>query len=198
MRCASPPESVEARRSSVRYSRPTSLRNFRRWRISTRIFSAMAVSSGLRLQGEEKLLRLGDVHAHDIGQVLAVDADIERFLAQARALAIRAERVAAIAAEEDAHVHLVLLGLQVIEEAADELVERFALRRREIADRDVGADLGAVLLEIAEPGAVLGLGPRIDRAFVERKAGIRDHAVHVEIDGVAEALAARAGARRAS
>ena len=50
-------------------------------------------------------------------RVLAADADVERLLAQARAVALRALRVAAVAAQEDAHVHLVLLGLQVVEEA---------------------------------------------------------------------------------
>ena len=84
---------------------------------------------GAEAEREEELLRLGDVHAHDLGEVHAADADVERFLAQARALALRAERVAAVAAQEDAHVDLVLLGFQVIEEAADELVERLALRR---------------------------------------------------------------------
>ncbi len=38
------------------------------------------------------------------------------------------------------------------------------------------------------------LGPRIDGAFVERERLVGNHAVHVVIDGVAEALAARAGA----
>ena len=94
MRCASPPESVEASRSSVRYSSPTSLRNFSRWRISTRILSAMALSSGLSSQRVEKLLRLGDVHAHHLGQVPAAHAHVERFLAQPRALAFGTQRVA--------------------------------------------------------------------------------------------------------
>ena len=44
MRCASPPDSVDDRRSSVRYSSPTSLRNDSRRLISFRILSAIAVS----------------------------------------------------------------------------------------------------------------------------------------------------------
>ncbi len=48
----------------------------------------MAVSSGRELQGVEEIARLGDVHAHDFGQVLAAHADIERLLAQARAAGI--------------------------------------------------------------------------------------------------------------
>src|ERR1019366_4947530 len=54
------------------------------------------------------------------------------------------------------------------------------------------ADSGAVRPEIAQPCAVLWLGPRIDGAFLQRERGIGDHAVHVEIDGIAETLAARA------
>ena len=89
----------------------------------------MAVSSGLSSSASKNSCASRDVHAHDLGQVLAADAHIERFLAQPRALAFRAQRVAAVPAQEDAHVHLVLLAFQVIEEAADELVERLALRR---------------------------------------------------------------------
>ena len=63
MRCASPPESVAESRSSVRYSSPTSFRNFSRCRISTRTLSAIAASSGDKLQRSKELLRLGDVHA---------------------------------------------------------------------------------------------------------------------------------------
>ena len=47
MRCASPPERVDESRSRVRYSRPTSLRNFSRCSISTRILPAIPVSSGV-------------------------------------------------------------------------------------------------------------------------------------------------------
>ena len=81
-------------------------------------------------QASKNSQRLGDVHAHDIGQVLAAHAHVERLLAQARALAFRAERVAAVAAEEHAHVQLVLLGFQVIEEAADEFVDALRVRLR--------------------------------------------------------------------
>ena len=88
----------------------------------------MAVSSGLSARAPKNSLRLGDVHAHDLGQVLAAHAHVERLLAQARALAFGAERIAAIAAQEDAHVQLVLLGFQVVEEAPDERRRRFRAR----------------------------------------------------------------------
>ena len=78
MRCASPPDSVEARRSSV-----------------------------------------FDGHAADLRDVLAVDFDLARFGAQARAIAGGADGVSAVSAEENAHVELVLLALEVLEESAD-------------------------------------------------------------------------------
>ena len=83
-----------------------------------------------------------DIHAHDFAEVLAADPHVERLLAQARAAAIRAERVAAVPAQEDAHVHLVLLAFQVLEEAADEVVRRCRAPRRVRSQiRDVEADL---------------------------------------------------------
>ena len=55
----------------------------------------------------------------------------------------------------------------------------------------------AALLESCRSHArYLRLGPRLDRAFVERQRLVGNHQVHVVIDGVAEALAARAGAER--
>ncbi len=41
---------------------------------------------------------------------------------------------------------------------------------------------------------ILRLGPRLHGAFVERQPGVRNHQVHIVIDGVPEALAARASA----
>ncbi len=49
-------------------------------------------------------------------------------------------------------------------------------------------------LQLGEQRTVLGLGPGLDGAFGERPRLVRDDQVHVEVDGVAEALAARAGA----
>src|ERR1035438_4611889 len=51
-----------------------------------------------------------------------------------------------------------------------------------------------MLLEISQPRPVFGLGPRVHGAIGERQSATGNHAVHVEIDSVAEALASRAGA----
>src|SRR5208283_219253 len=121
----------------------------------------------------------------------------QRFLAQPRALAFRAQRVAAVTAEEDAHMQLVLLGFQVRKKAADEIVYQLALVVRQVGEGRAETHFPARrLAEIAEPRAELGFTPRIDRAIVERQRFIGNHAVQVEIDRVAEALAARAGAGR--
>ena len=42
--------------------------------------------------------------------------------------------------------------------------------------------------------AVARLGPRLDRAFVERFAAVGNHQIDIEIDRISETLAARAGA----
>ncbi len=66
----------------------------------------------------------------------------------------------------------------------------------EIANRQIERNaFGAgVTLQIDQILAVARLVPGIDGAFGERFAFVGDHAIDVEIDGVAEALAARAGA----
>ena len=52
----------------------------------------MAVSSGLRFERLEEACASAMFMRDDLGQVLAADADVERFLAQARALAVGAQR----------------------------------------------------------------------------------------------------------
>ena len=94
-------------------------------------------------------------------------------------------------------MQLVFLGFQVSEEAADEIVDQFAFFLRQVGEGRPETHLAAGgLAEIAEPGAELRLGPGLDRAFIEGKRFVGNHAVQVEIDGVAESLAARAGADR--
>ena len=85
---------------------------------------------GCQVERQEEVLRFGDIQPHDLAEVLAADTNVERLRAQARALAFGAERIAAVPGQEDAHVHLVLLAFEVLEEAADEIVEHVALARR--------------------------------------------------------------------
>ncbi len=69
-------------------------------------------------------------HAADFGDGFSGDADGAGFLAQARAIAIGAGGVAAIAAEENADVQLVFFAFEILEEAfdADEIFGRDRLR----------------------------------------------------------------------
>ena len=99
-------------------------------------------------------------------------------------------------------MEFVFLALEIVEEAfyAAEIVrgiafeDQAALVGSEMAPGDVGGNaLGArEFLGFLKQDAVAGLGPRLDGAVVERLAGIGDDEVEVEVDGVAEALAARA------
>ena len=70
------------------------------------------------------------------------------------------------------------------------------LRGGEVVPGDVGGDAGGLggALHLAVVGAVFGGGPGGDGAFVEGLGFVGDDEVGVEVDGVAEALAARAGA----
>src|SRR5207253_9774801 len=55
MRCASPPESVEERRSNVRYSSPTSFRKRSRSLISRRSLSAIQASCSVSCRSSKNL-----------------------------------------------------------------------------------------------------------------------------------------------
>ena len=89
---------------------------------------------------------LFDGHAGDLADVLAVDPDLLRLDAKPGAAAGRASRVSAIAAEEDAHMQLVFLALEIVEEAAyaEELAfavnHHPALLRVELGPRNIERD----------------------------------------------------------
>ena len=86
-------------------------------------FDQNLVRDGRLFRGQferiEKRLRFRDVHAHDIGEILAADPYIERLFAQPRAVAVGTSCVPAIAAQKDADVQLVFLGFEMVEEAAN-------------------------------------------------------------------------------
>ena len=117
-------------------------------------------------------------------------------------MAVGAEGVAAVLGEEDADVQLIFLALEGGEEAADAregaaaVPEEFLLRRVEVVPGDVGGDgCGAGEADhLAVEGAVFGGGPGGDGPLREGAGAVGKDEVWVEVDGVAEALAARAGA----
>ncbi len=77
------------------------------------------------------------------------------------------------------------------------VVDEALLGFGEVVPGDVGGDafgLGGAL-HLGVPGrAILRFGPGVDGAVVEGLGAVGDDEVGVEVDGVAEALAARAGA----
>src|SRR5215216_6365429 len=93
---------------------------------------------------------------------------------------------------------LVFFAFERIEKPADEVEDNLALAGGQLADgRPEPYAAARVFPEIAQPRAILRLGPRIHRAVFDRERPIGDHAVHIVIHGVAETLAsgARPGGR---
>ncbi len=166
----------------------------------------MAACSAPELERAEKCARFGDGQRADFGDGPARDAHGACFRAQARAIAIRAGGVAAIAAEKYAHVQLVFFALEPGEETVHAGKARavspsmMALRCSAVscAERHVerNAARAREAFQFLPQRAVARLGPGLDHAFIDRLAAVGNHQVDVEIDGVAESLAARAGAVR--
>ena len=145
-----------------------------------------------------------DGHARDLADVLARDLDLLRFDAEASAAACRARRVSAITAEKDAHMQLVLLAFEMIEEAtyAQELALAFddcpALLGIEFSPSHIERNIRLLgkTLQLGKQRAVFGLGPGFNSALIQGFRFVRYHQIEIKIDGVAETLAARAGAIR--
>src|ERR1019366_112206 len=71
--------------------------------------------------------------------------------------------------------------------------ENVAVGLGQVAPGDVEWNAGAarVALHLGAEGTVLGLRPWLDRTLIQGEGWIGDDEVHVEVDGVAEALALR-------
>ena len=159
----------------------------------------MSASCCVSCSWREEARRLFDRHRRDLADVFAADPYLPRFASQAQAAAVGAHGIAAIAAEKDAHVELVLLALQVLEEAAhapevavaadDEVL----LLGGEVVPGNIerNARSARVAAHLRGQRPVLRLGPGLDGAFGQRQRLVRNDQVQVEINGVAEALAAR-------
>src|SRR5208337_3545577 len=160
---------------------------------------------GLRFskaQLQEEFARFFHGELAQIGDGFSGDAHGAGFGAQARAATFGARGVPAETAQKDAHVEFVLLAFEPGEETlyAVEIVFGIAFKHQtallggELAPGDVCGDaaLASPLARFLHEDAVTRLGPRLNRAIIERFAGIGDNEVEIEIDGVAKALAARA------
>src|SRR5664279_3203097 len=105
-------------------------------------------------------------------------------------------------------MQLVLLALQKMEEApnpaetavtiANAIDDRFLLFGVEFIPGHVQRNFGQAreAFKLREQRPVFWLGPGFDRAFIQGLAFVGNDQVEIEIDGVAEALATRAGAIR--
>ena len=157
---------------------------------------------GVSLKSTEEAVGVGDGERCGLADVLIPDADSAGFGAQALSFAFRAERVAAILAEHHADVQLVLLAFKEGEEAVDAeecavaVEDEGLLVGFEIVPGNVhrNAMLLCGLLQLGEVGAILRAIPRVDGAIFQCLRLVGNDEVEVEVDGVAEALAARARA----
>ena len=101
-------------------------------------------------------------------------------------------------------MQLVLLAFEMVEETADAaeagvpIDDHVLLLGIEFRPGDVQRNGGLLgkALEFSKERLVLRLGPRLNRAFVQRLRRVGNHQIEVEIDRIAEALATRARAIR--
>ena len=158
----------------------------------------------------EDALRLGHRQRLDLGERAPGEPEEPRLGLEARAAAVGARPVAAVAREEDAHVHPVGAGLEPLEEARDAvplplpvlLAARLAVPQEalrlggEIRVRHVRgqARAPAEALQVVLAVAVEARLERLDAALVDRLARVGDHQVGLDGHRPAEALAGLARA----
>ena len=180
MRCASPPERVEASRSSVMYSRPTASRKCNLCCCISLRTPHAAISSLLPAEREsgKKLIGVADGEGRRLRKMLLPPRrTAARFgRVEARSLAFRTQRVAAIFTQHNAHVKLVLLAFELSEESAHSgkgsagtvaVEHEFLLRRRQFAPRFCSAECRAGPRPCAAPPGrrdTSAAYPGIDRA----------------------------------
>src|SRR5207237_4569146 len=143
-------------------------------------------------------------HRAHLADILAGNAHELRLGTQARAAALRTNGISAIAAQEDPHMQLVLLALQVRKESADTRISPVAFRdhlallarqfRPGLIERNIVL-LGEAL-QFAEQRTIFRLGEWLNRALREALRLIWHNQIRIEINGVAEPLASRACAIR--
>ena len=158
---------------------------------------------GAQLQRIEKRAGFLDGHPAHFGDGFLRDAHRARFRTKPRAAAFRAGGIAAITAQEHADVQFVFLSLEPVKESVHSsepalgvaFENQFAVLGREVPVRHAERDTARTepALRFREHRAVTGLGPRLDGAVFQRFAGVRNHAIQIEINRVAKSLTARAG-----
>src|SRR3977135_2893402 len=101
-------------------------------------------------------------------------------------------------------MQLVFFALKIAEESPHPQKFSLAVEHKiavlvlQVSPGDIQRNAGLLgkALEIGEQGTILGLRPRFDRAVAQGLQLVGNHQVEIEINGVAESLAARARAIR--
>ena len=148
--------------------------------------------------------RLVDGEAGELGDRHPGHPHRQRRRFQPGAATQRARRLAAIAREEHAHVELVAVRLDLLEEAVDAgelavaLVDERAVRLLQRFPRPRHVHAGALgrLEQLALVPLAGGMRPRLHGAVGQRARAIGHHQRLVVLEDVAEALALGAGAER--
>src|SRR5262245_39787575 len=115
----------------------------------------------------KKLRALLDGHPAHLRDVLSINEDVARFTPQPRAVAFRADRVSAIAAQEYANVQLVFFRFEIVEKLTDRVQRESAFVGVEVAEWDIQTNAAALggFPEVVEVSSISRLGPGIDRAL---------------------------------
>ena len=208
MRCASPPESDRVRRSSVRYSSPTSSRSPTRRDSSRRIGARISTGAATGPSPSSQRARSGSGQ-RTTSVIGCPPTRSTRPRSQPRPAAVRTFAVRLVLAQEEADVGLVLLARQLFQ-VRDRAFEPLAPERapveerpprffRELAPRRGPRDSSRAraLAQPLPPARVARLGPRIERAFLERARDVGHDQRGVELEQIAEAAARGARAVRA-
>src|SRR5688500_7300808 len=136
----------------------------------------------------EKAVRRADAHGAHLGDIFAVDPIVQRVWLEARAVAIRAHEIGAIARQQHAHVHAVALALETAKPAADALIftgafdDQLFLFVGQLAPGLFRRYLLALAKIQQTAGAASPVDPRFDGTVAERFSRIGDHQLHSDAD----------------
>ena len=206
MRCASPPESVEVSRSSDQIVEADFVEESQALADLFQNFVGDGGLLGAECQLSRKTARAS---VTVIAQTSVMDLSCTRTARasarKSRAVAFRAQRVSAIAAEKYAHVQLVLLALQPGEKSfhagiirvADRLRQSRCAARRSAGERERPMGILAPARIASAPATARGNAAwsraRSAPSWMDLPA-IGNDQIEIEVDGIAESLAARARA----
>src|SRR5713226_10494068 len=158
------------------------------------------------LQGGKESPGLFDGELANVRDRFSRHADRASLGPQTRSPAIWTSRVAAESAKKDAHMQFVFFTFQPFEKTFDsfEIVfgiafeNQAALFGSKLTPRHVRRNSAPArpFFCVLEKHAISRLGPRFDRAVVDRLARVGNHQIQIEIDGISEALTTRTRAVR--